>query len=91
MYQHRVSTLIQTTRIKDRVIPLELDPSQNFLRNICFIEMVTVCSFGTRFQLDTQYSSNIYEELRKVMATKGIKLNGNVTYDKDDKVYVIFR
>ncbi|RGB25756.1 hypothetical protein C1646_771312 [Rhizophagus diaphanus] len=39
--------------------------------------------FGTRSNLCAQYDSNTYEELRKDMETKGIKLHNNVTYDKD--------
>jgi uncharacterized protein (DUF2235 family) len=78
-----VARIIPTIAIKDRSIPLELD-SEKFLRkDLLYRDGDWLLPFGTRSHLCTQYESNTYEELRKVMETKGIKLYNNVIYDKD--------
>ena len=80
----RSNTLIPTFLLKDRVIPLELDSSQKFLRkDLLYRDGDWLLPFGTRSHLITQYASNTYEELRKFMEKKGIRLYNNVIYDKD--------
>ncbi|CAB4373412.1 unnamed protein product [Rhizophagus irregularis] len=78
------NTIILMVMQKDRTIPLELDSSQKFLRkDLLYRDGDWLLQFGTRSNLCAQYDSNTYEELRKDMETKGIKLHNNVTYDKD--------
>jgi hypothetical protein len=80
----RRSFFIPTFMLKDRVIPLELDPSKKFLRKeLLYRDGDWLLPFGTRSHLSTHYASNTYEELRKVMETKGIRLYNNVKYDKN--------
>ncbi|CAB4441362.1 unnamed protein product [Rhizophagus irregularis] len=80
----RYNTIIPTVMQKDRTILLELDSSQKFLRkDLLYRDGDWLLPFGTRSNLCAQYDSNTYEELRKDMETKGIKLHNNVTYDKD--------
>jgi hypothetical protein len=82
----RSNTLFPTLTLRDRVIPLELDPSQKFLRkDLLYRDGDWLLPFGTRSHLSTQYASNTYEELRKVMEAKEIRLYNNVNYDKDEK------
>ncbi|GBC00767.1 hypothetical protein RclHR1_03970009 [Rhizophagus clarus] len=79
----RSNSLIPTIALKDRVIPLELDSSQMFLRkDLIYRDSDWLLPFGPRSHLKNQYVSNTYEELRKVMEKKGIKLYNNVKYDK---------
>ncbi|RIA85256.1 hypothetical protein C1645_879416 [Glomus cerebriforme] len=67
---------------RDRVIPLDLDPSQKFLRNdLLYRDGDWSLPFGSRAHLITQYPSNTYEELRKIMEMKGIRLFNNVIYE----------
>ncbi|CAB4397772.1 unnamed protein product [Rhizophagus irregularis] len=81
----RRSDLVPKSMLKDRVIPLELDPSQKFLRkDLLYRDGDWLLPFGTRSHLSTHYASNTYEELRKVIETKGIRLYNNVKYDKDE-------
>ncbi|GES82187.1 DUF2235 domain-containing protein [Rhizophagus clarus] len=80
----RKSALVPRFMLKDRVIPLELDPSQKFLKeNHLYRDGDWLLPFGTRSHLSVQYASSTYEELRKVMETRGIRLNNNVIYDKE--------
>jgi uncharacterized protein (DUF2235 family) len=80
----RRNDFLPVLMLRDRVIPLELDPSQNFLRkDLLYRDGDWLLPFGTRSHLLTQYASNTYEGLRKSMKTKGIKLYNNVIYDKD--------
>ncbi|GES98880.1 DUF2235 domain-containing protein [Rhizophagus clarus] len=86
----RSNTLIPSLMIRDRIIPLELDPSQKFLRkDLLYRDGDWLLPFGTRSHLSIQYASSTYEELRNIMETKGIKLNNNVIYDKIIRFYVI--
>ncbi|RGB38840.1 hypothetical protein C1646_691420 [Rhizophagus diaphanus] len=79
-----VNTLIPMLMLKDRSIPLELDPSKKFLRkDLLYRDSDWLLPFGTRSHLSTHYASNAYEELRKYMETKGIMLYNNVKYNKD--------
>src|SRR5579862_8709175 len=72
------NTLLPTLMLKDRVIPLELDPSQKFLRkDLLYRDGDWLLPFGTRSHLKIQYLSNTYEELRKLIETKGIRLYNN--------------
>ena len=83
------NTLLPTLMLKDRVIPLELDPSQKFLRkDLLYRDGDWLLPFGTRSHLKIQYLSNTYEELRKLIETKGIRLYNDVRYDKDVNVNV---
>ncbi|RIA85469.1 hypothetical protein C1645_830746 [Glomus cerebriforme] len=79
----RSNALIPTLMLRDRVIPLDLDPSQKFLRkDLLYRDGDWSIPFGSRTHLTTQYISNTYEELRRVMETKGIKLYNSVRYDR---------
>ncbi|CAB4393301.1 unnamed protein product [Rhizophagus irregularis] len=78
------SSLMPTFMLRDRVIPLELDSSQKFLRkDLIYRDSNWLIPFGSRSHLSIHYASNTYEKLRKVMETKGIRLYKNVRYDKD--------
>ncbi|RGB25755.1 hypothetical protein C1646_801653 [Rhizophagus diaphanus] len=80
----RCNNLIPTVMLKDRTIPLELDSKQKTLRkDLLYRDGDWLLPFGTRSHLCVQYNSDTYEELRKAMEVKGIKLYNNVTYDKD--------
>ncbi|CAB4493114.1 unnamed protein product [Rhizophagus irregularis] len=80
----RYNTIISTVMQKDKTIPLELNSNQKFLRkDLLYRDGDWLLPFGTRSNLCAQYDSNTYEELRKDMETKGIKLYNNVSYDKD--------
>jgi uncharacterized protein (DUF2235 family) len=80
----RRNDFLPVLMLRDRVIPLELDPSQKFLRkDLLYRDGDWLLPFGTRSHLLTQYASSTYEELRKSMETKGIKLYDNVIYDKN--------
>ncbi|GBC09409.1 hypothetical protein RclHR1_08830011 [Rhizophagus clarus] len=80
----RRADFIPAIMLRDRVIPLELDPSQKCLRkDLLYRDGDWLLPFGTRSHLSTRYASNTYEGLRKVMETKGIRLYNNVKYDKD--------
>jgi hypothetical protein len=80
----RSNSIIPTLMLKDRVIPLDLDSSQKFLRkDLLYRDGDWLLPFGTRTHLNKQYVSNTYEELCEVIETKGIRLYNNATYDKD--------
>ncbi|GBB89764.1 hypothetical protein RclHR1_16560005 [Rhizophagus clarus] len=88
----RSNSLIPMLMLRDRIIPLELDPSKKFLRkDLLYRDGDWLLPFGTRSHLHIQYASNTYEELRKVMETRGIRLYNGVVYDKDvnDKLFEI--
>ncbi|GBC05284.1 hypothetical protein RclHR1_06150010 [Rhizophagus clarus] len=80
----RSNSVFPSFILKDRSIPLELDPSEKFLRNdLLYRNGDWLLPFGIRSHLCTQYGSNTYEELREVMEKKGIRLYNDVIYDKD--------
>ncbi|PKK60925.1 hypothetical protein RhiirC2_856581 [Rhizophagus irregularis] len=79
----RSNTLLPTLMLRDRVIPLESDPDQKFLRkDLLYRDGDWLLPFGTRSHLSIQYASDTYEKLREDMETKGIKLYSNIRYDK---------
>ncbi|CAB5195300.1 unnamed protein product [Rhizophagus irregularis] len=81
----RSNSLIPTLMLRDRDIPLELDPSKKFLRkDLLYRDGDWLLPFGTRSHLLIQYASNTYEKLRKDIEKEGIRLYNNVIYDKDE-------
>ncbi|RGB32911.1 hypothetical protein C1646_816375 [Rhizophagus diaphanus] len=80
----RSNTLLPTLMLRDRVISLETDPDQKFLRkDLLYRDGDWLLPFGTRSHLSIQYASDTYEKLRKDMETRGIKLYSNIRYDKE--------
>ncbi|RGB38841.1 hypothetical protein C1646_665115 [Rhizophagus diaphanus] len=81
----RSNSLIPSLMLRDRDIPLELDPSKKFLRkDLLYRDGDWLLPFGTRSHLIIQYASNTYEKLRKDIEKEGIRLYNNVIYDKDE-------
>ncbi|CAB4393312.1 unnamed protein product [Rhizophagus irregularis] len=79
-----ISSIFPAILVKDRTIPLELDSSQKFLRkDLLYRDGDWLLPFGVRSYIYTQYFSKTYENLRKDMETKGIKLYDNKRYDMD--------
>ncbi|CAB5195344.1 uncharacterized protein OCT59_028598 [Rhizophagus irregularis] len=79
-----ISSIFPAILVKDRTIPLELDSSQKFLRkDLLYRDGDWLLPFGVRSYMYTQYFSKTYENLRKDMETKGIKLYDNKRYDMD--------
>src|SRR5207247_6081102 len=78
----RSNALIPMLMLRDRVIPLELDPSQKVLRKeLLYRDGDWLLPFDSRSHLSTHYASNTYEDLRNDMEIRGIRLYNNVKYD----------
>ncbi|RIA82316.1 hypothetical protein C1645_835546, partial [Glomus cerebriforme] len=80
MFDHS-NSLFPKLVLRDRDIPLDLDPSKKFLRkDLLYRDGNWMTPFGSRMHLATQYHSNTYEKLRQNIKTEGIRLYNNIRY-----------